>query len=292
MKNSQELFQEIMTSFTIAEESEELQSITYIILEDVFKISRTDLAGGKSVSITEDDTRRLSEIVQRINANEPLQYVLGEAYFYGRKFTVTPAVLIPRPETEELVRVVLDHVRLKQSIKSVDTGNLVILDIGTGTGCIPITLYHEVGGAEVYATDISLQALAVAQQNAKNLLARIHFIQHDILHDDLFVRDVDIIVSNPPYVTMKEMPDMKRNVVAYEPHLALFVADGDALLFYKAIVEKAQEALKENGLLAVEINETKGAEVLKLFEHYGFKEVCIVRDLQSKDRIVRGIKCN
>jgi release factor glutamine methyltransferase len=292
MKNSQELFQEIMTSFAIAEEREELQSITYIILEEVFKISRTDIVGGKSVSVTEDATRRLSEIVQRINANEPLQYVLGEAYFYGRKFTVTPAVLIPRPETEELIRIVLDHLRLKQHIKSANAGNLIILDIGTGTGCIPITLYHEVGGAEVYATDISLQALAIAQQNAKNLLARIHFIQHNILHDDLFVRDVDIIVSNPPYVTAKEMLDMKKNVVAYEPHLALFVPDADALIFYKAIIEKAQEALKESGLLAVEINETRGAQVVKLFEQHGFKDVCIVKDVQSKDRIVRGIKCN
>ena len=292
MKNSQELFQEIMTSFTIAEENEELQSITYIILEDVFKISRTDLVGGKPVSITEDATRRLSEIVQRINANEPLQYVLGEAYFYGRKFTVTPAVLIPRPETEELIRIVLDHLQLKKSNNSLNTGNLVILDIGTGTGCIPITLYHEVGGAEVYATDISLQALAIAQQNAKNLLARIHFIQHDILHDDLFVRDVDVIVSNPPYVTTKEKAGMKKNVVAYEPHLALFVPDADALTFYKAIIGKAQEALKENGLLAVEINETKGSDVLELFEQHGFREVCIVKDLQAKERFVRGIKSN
>jgi release factor glutamine methyltransferase len=292
MKNSQELFHEIMTSFTIAEEGEELRSITYIVLEEVFKISRTDIFGGKSVSLTEDTTRRLSDIVQRINAGEPLQYVLGEAYFYGRKFAVTPAVLIPRPETEELIRLVLDHVHSKQNNTSINTGSLVILDIGTGTGCIPITLYHEIGGAEVYATDISLQALAVAQQNAKKLLARIHFIQHDILRDDLFVRDVDIIVSNPPYVTAKEMADMKKNVVAYEPHLALFVPDADALIFYKAIIEKAQEALKENGLLAVEINETKGADVLKLFEQHGFKNVCLVKDLQSKDRLVRGMKSN
>jgi release factor glutamine methyltransferase len=153
-------------------------------------------------------------------------------------------------------------------------------------------LFHEIASAEVYATDISLQALAVAQENANNLLAKIHFIQHDILRDDLFIRDLDIIVSNPPYITTQEVAAMKKNVVAYEPHQALFVPHGDALIFYKAIVGKAQEALKENGLLAVEINEAMGAKVLKLFQEHGFKDASVVKDLQSKDRIVRGTKTN
>jgi release factor glutamine methyltransferase len=147
-------------------------------------------------------------------------------------------------------------------------------------------------GVEVYATDISLQALAVAQQNAKQLLAKIHFMQHDILRDQLSVQDLDIIVSNPPYIRNKERAGMHKNVVDYEPHLALFVPDDDPLIFYKAIIEKSHEALKENGLLAVEINEALGVKVQQLFLDRGFKEVGIVKDLHGKDRIVNGMKDN
>jgi release factor glutamine methyltransferase len=187
MKNLQELFDEVMISLTIDDQRDELRSITHVLLEHVFKISRTDFIAGRVVSVPEETARRLSEMVRRINENEPLQYVLGEAYFYGLKFNVTPAVLIPRPETEELIRVVLSFVRSKQK-NAIKGDNITILDIGTGTGCIPITLYREVAGVEVYATDISLQALAVAQQNAKQLLAKVHFMQHDILHDHLAVQ--------------------------------------------------------------------------------------------------------
>ena len=286
MKNSKVLFQEVLSAITLKEKREEIQAIAFILLESICGITRIEIMSGRIISYTEETARTLQKFIERVNEAEPVQYVVGEEYFFGRKFQVNPCVLIPRPETEELVRVVLSWAAREKRL----TESLRILDIGTGSGCIPITLFHEIGNAEVYATDISNAALSVALKNAELLNANITFIEHNILKEELPVRDLDIIVSNPPYVTEREKGIMKSNVVKFEPHLALFVPDDDPLLFYNEIAARAMKALKVSGLLAVEINENFGNDVSLIFQAAGFKDVAIVNDIADKARIVRALR--
>ncbi|HZI23532.1 MAG TPA: peptide chain release factor N(5)-glutamine methyltransferase, partial [Chryseolinea sp.] len=217
-----------------------------------------------------------------LNRDEPVQYILEEANFYGRTFRVSPAVLIPRPETEELVRLVVkmsSHFSKK---------NLTILDVGTGSGCIAISLALELPTSEILATDISQEALNVASHNAKNLGASVQFHQHDILSANLPF-SIDVVVSNPPYIASDERITMRPNVKDYEPSLALFVDSADPLLFYRAIALQANRALMTGGVVVVEINERFGKEVAQLFITHHFKNVEIVRDVFGKDRFVKGI---
>lgn len=288
MKNSKALFQETVSTINISESTEEVQAIAYILFESVWGISREEIMAEKMIPDMNESIEKLRGMVQGVNRHKPVQYVVGEAYFFGRKFQVNPAVLIPRPETEELISVVLAY---KDLINQSNTTHpdLRILDIGTGSGCIPVTLFLEIQHAEVYATDISNAALTVATYNAENHQAKVSLIEHNILRDEIPVQNLDVIVSNPPYVTQKEMGNMARNVVDHEPHLALFVSDDDPLVFYKAIVQQSLEALKVNGLLVVEINERFGNEVSQLFLQAGYKEISILKDLDGKDRVVRGI---
>ncbi|MEO5603151.1 MAG: peptide chain release factor N(5)-glutamine methyltransferase [Cyclobacteriaceae bacterium] len=287
MKNSKVLFQEIVGRIRIPEDPQEIDSLAYLLFECVLGISKTDVMAGKEINLSQDQALKLQQSIVRINDFEPVQYVVGEAFFYGRKFTVNPAVLIPRPETEELIRVVVEY---KNSLTEFNPARtLRVLDIGTGSGCIAISLFHETSPAEVYATDVSTDSLAVAAQNAESLHAEIHLLQHDILKDALTIKDMDVLVSNPPYVRKNERENMNRNVIDYEPHLALFVPDDEPLIFYSAIVKQSQKILNPHGLLVVEINEKFGKEVLQLFVSHGFKDVVVIRDVNRKDRIVRGI---
>ena len=224
----------------------------------------------------------MNEIAERINNHEPVQYILGECFFYGRIFKVNPSVLIPRPETEELVRCVIDFARRREK------ANCGVLDIGTGSGCIATTLALELRGAKVFATDVSERALELASANAAMLGANVQFLQHNVLREALAF-SVDIVVSNPPYIAWNERSAMARNVTDYEPELALFVDSNDPLLFYKAIVNRAKESLSLNGLLAVEINERFGEDVRKLFAENDLREVEILQDALGKDRIVKGV---
>jgi release factor glutamine methyltransferase len=219
-----------------------------------------------------------------VNNNEPVQYVTGEAFFYRRKFMVNPTVLIPRPETEELVMEVLAHVKKKGLRTS------RILDLGTGSGCIPITLALELPGSIVMATDVSANALNVARTNATTYGASIEFVEHDMLSNELAFTDLDIITSNPPYIPQQEKQSMHKNVLDFEPHLALFVPDDDPLKFYKSIAIKSKSALKKGGLLIVEVNEHHGHEVGNLFTAEGYDNIEIIYDLAQKQRIVKGIK--
>lgn len=285
MKNSKILLEEVMARITLQESADEVRSIALILLDHVLGISRTDVVAGKMVSVTTPMSNKLAKLVDQVNRNEPIQYVVGEAFFYGRVFKVDTSVLIPRPETEELVRRVLDW-----SGRSPSGAEYRVLDIGTGSGCIPVTLALELKKAEVFALDISVDALALAKKNADLHGARVKFIQQDILTDTLTLADLDVVVSNPPYVLAEEKGSMKSNVRDYEPHLALFVPDTDPLVFYRRIVSQATTALKENGLLAVEINERFAAEVLELFVTSGFNEARVEKDISGKDRIVSGIK--
>ena len=225
----------------------------------------------------------MEKFIQQVNNHRPIQYILGECQFYGRTFAVSEDVLIPRPETEELVREVIHYCKQQRR-------PLRIIDIGTGSGCIPITLALESKDTEVYATDVGENALTIAKLNAQSLHASVQFNLHDILKEDLMVKKIDVVVSNPPYITHSEKDKMKKNVLQFEPHLALFVPDDDPLLFYKAIAAKSKKVLNDGGLIAVEINEQSGNNVATLFSDTGFTSVEVIKDIFGNERIVKGLK--
>lgn len=216
---------------------------------------------------------------EKLKSNEPIQYILGHGPFYGREFLVTEDTLIPRNETEELV-----HLIIKENPKP----NLRVLDIGTGTGCIPITLALEMKSPEVYAIDISEKALAVSSENAKLLHAKVDFSKCDILKEKPQVADLDILVSNPPYIPLAEKGQMHRNVLDFEPDLALFVNDEDPLIFYRVISDEGKKLLKPTGKIYFEINERFGKEVSEIMMAFGYQNVRVIKDLNGKDRIVAG----
>ncbi len=279
MTNSKELFNDLLSRITLNEDKAEIQSIVYLILENKFGFSKTDVLSGKEINTL--DQTLLNTIISRINKHEPIQYILGSAYFFGRSFSVNNSVLIPRPETELLVD------EIKTFTQSIETP-IRILDIGAGSGCIAISLALEIPNANVTAVDISIDALACAKQNALELKANINFKELDILNQEL--KDhYDLIVSNPPYISLGEKENMKQNVLAYEPHLALFASQNDPFIFYRTIASKCKKKLPTNGSLWFEINEHFGKEVCKLLEEQGFKGVQILKDLDGKDRVVRAL---
>jgi release factor glutamine methyltransferase len=282
MKNSKEIFRNLLQQITLNEDQEEIKSILYLVVEYVLGLSRADIISEKSIHLSEQQSTGLTDIIRRINQHEPIQYIIGEAHFFGRNFRVTPAVLIPRPETELLIEEVLNET------SSTSPGS--ILDIGTGSGCIAITLAKELPLKKIQAIDISKEALSVAQQNAIQLNAEVSFHRVDALHDVLPFKNLEMIVSNPPYVAAAEKTTMRDNVVNFEPHLALFVPDRDPLVFYAVIAQKGFSILGEHGKVIVEINERFGKETADVFRLNGFKNVRIVKDLQQKDRIVIAIK--
>ena len=290
MNSSKIIFQQLVDKITLRESPGEIRSIAGMLMEKVLGLSSTDIMAGKTILHTPDAIRVLEQYVARINRNEPVQYVLGEAHFYGRTFQVNPSVLIPRPETEELIRMVLLRKNSTNETKNTTGPAFRILDIGTGSGCIPITLFLEWPGAEVYASDISAAALSVAEGNAERHHAKINFLRHDILKDEIPLTDLNIIVSNPPYIPEIEKHEMQSNVVQYEPDIALFVSDEDPLIFYREIARKAGVALKKGGLLTVEINERFGKEVSEIFTRQGFIYVEIIPDVSGKERIVKGYR--
>lgn len=284
MKNSKTMLHDFVRRITLRDDPDELQGIAYQVFEHLFDLSRTQVMIGTEILPTAENEDRLAEIVTRLNRHEPVQYVLGEAYFFGRRFAVNNAVLIPRPETEELVHAVLQHPLPGKP------DALSMLDIGTGSGCIATTLALELHPAKVYATDVSPRALQVAAQNANALHAPVTFLPHDILTAPLPFTNLSAVVSNPPYITEREQETMHANVLEHEPHLALFVPNDDPLLFYRAIATRAFTALAPRGLLAVEINEQYAAGVAEVFGAAGFTNINTVRDIPGKDRMVMAIK--
>ena len=287
-ENSKSVFRKLVAQITLDENQDEKRNIALVLLDKVLGITNTDVMAGKPVAFTPDVTDSLARLVDRINNGEPVQYVVGEAFFYGRKFVVNSSVLIPRPETEELVRAVLSWA--SSFDRSSKAEPMKILDIGTGSACIPITLSLELKKSRVFAIDVSADALAIGQRNADIHGAQVNFIELDILKRPIPLSSLDVIVSNPPYVTHAESDDMRRNVRDFEPHLALFVPDDDPLIFYRAIVSQSAGSLASGGLVAVEINERYGAEVADLFRGSGLIEVDVIKDLAGKDRVVKGLK--
>jgi release factor glutamine methyltransferase len=298
--NSKALFNQLVDRIALMETTEEKQSIVFILIENKFGLSQTDILTEKEFKITPKHEAELEKIVARINSNEPIQYILNEAVFYKRKFYVNPAVLIPRPETEELVRHIIQHIHAHPfhdkpyrdygNIGKESSSALRVLDIGTGSGCIPITLKLEIPGAELYAIDINDSALDVAKRNAFQLSTSVNFIAHDILTKNLPIYNFDVIVSNPPYVTQGERETMKKNVLDFEPHLALFVPKNDPLIFYDAIANAGLKSLKPGGRLFVEINEKLGAEVISLFHKIGYHDGKVLNDINDKPRVVTAIR--
>ena len=274
MTNSKELFNELVNQVRLDETRDEICSIIYLLLEDKFGLTKVEVMTGKEIEPVKLDY--FKDIIQRINRHEPIQYVLGKAEFYGRGFAVDGSVLIPRPETELLIRAVLKEKKFSPTI----------LDIGTGSGCIAITLAVEIPSSEVYAIDISEEALTVAQQNAKNLKAKVNFSKFDILANEKLEHRFDIIVSNPPYIAEREKKEMNSNVLDFEPPLALFVTDKDPLVFYKAIARRGKSLLKPGGKIFVEINERFGKELKQHFRNEGYGNVSIEKDINNKDRIL------
>lgn len=278
MANSKVLFKDIVSQIHLSDSNEEVESIVYRFMESKFGLTRSSILMGKEIS---PDIDLITDLIARINLYEPIQYILNEEYFFGRKFYVDPSVLIPRPETEELINHVLLFPRLAEKPK--------ILDVGTGSGCIAITLALEIKNAIVSATDISEDALNVAGKNNQSLLANVQFLKHDILFEPLPMEDLDLIVSNPPYISTAEKEQMDNNVLAYEPPLALF-AGPDPFVFYKAIVKQAAQKLKSGGRIIVEINETLGHQTADIFLQQKFMNVVIHPDLNGKDRFITAAK--
>lgn len=257
----------------------EITGIQRIIVEDLFNRPYSDLVVRPGDLLSDEHLALLWSGIERLCKNEPIQYIVGKAHFYGLDFEVNKHTLIPRQETEELVDLIIQE----------NSSPVSVLDIGTGSGCIPISLAAHFESATVAACDISDDCLEVARKNADTLQASVSFFQMDILSNAKNqLPSYTIIISNPPYVRDSEKSLMRENVLQYEPHSALFVDDADPLLFYREITAFAKEHLHEGGRLYFEINEALGEETAKLLSVAGFQEVAIVKDIHSKDRIVKG----
>lgn len=265
---------------------EEVDTFFYRCIEHYLNLERFVLVLQPNFTLTKEEESPLFKALARLKQEEPLQYILGVAHFMDLEFEVNRDVLIPRPETEELVEWILSDYHLKQE------SDLKILDIGTGSGCIAIALAKNLPKAKVYALDVSREALELAKENAMSNGVEVTCIQNDILVPDLqsgLELNFDIIVSNPPYVRELEKSQIKKNVKDHEPHLALFVPDQNALLFYKAIVDFAQKSLGKNGTVYLEINQYLGEETKQLLETHTFVEVELRKDLYGNDRMLKGI---
>lgn len=258
----------------------EAESFFYLTLEKFHRLRRIDLALQPNFEIGENEAEKWKSVLTDLKKQKPIQYILGETEFYGLPFLVNKDVLIPRPETEELVELILVESR-KSKVKS-----LRILDIGTGSGCIPISLKKNLPDAKVFAVDVSENALEVAKENAKLNSVEVNFIKINILETEDLEQQFDIIVSNPPYVRMLEKDEIKSNVLEFEPHLALFVEDNDPLLFYRKIAQLAKKNLNENGKLYFEINQYLGKETVGLLESLGFTNIKLLKDIYGNDRMI------
>ncbi len=278
MTNSKELYNDLISQVTLDEDKSEIQSIVFLLLEKKIGLTKTDILAEKKILGIQPSYFR--PFIKQINEHTPIQYVLGEAEFYNRKFSVNSSVLIPRPETEIMIH------EIKRALMSIKSDHVRILDIGTGSGCIAITLALEIPQANVQATDISKEAIGVALQNSKKLNAPVIYHEHNILTNDILFGNFDLVISNPPYISEQEKGKMKKNVIEKEPHLALFAPSDDPLAFYKAIALKSKTILNPEGSVWVEINEQFGNNVIDIFMDHGFQSIRLIKDLDNKDRII------
>ena len=287
--------------------SDEANALIMILLEHYFNIDRVKITLEPDLRLSESELLTLHFAVKELLKNKPVQYIIGETEFCGMRFFVNENVLIPRPETEELVNQLIScsvnqltvnpHPSFRPDIERREMGaekspaNISILDIGTGSGCIAISLAKLLKDSDITAVDISEKALEVARKNAEANEVNVHFVLDDILKPsiaELIDNQFDIIVSNPPYVCESEKSEMRANVLGHEPSSALFVPDSDPLIFYRKILEFAQKALKPDGEVWFEINEKFGKETAELCREMGFKNVEIIKDFRGKERVVRA----
>lgn len=262
----------------------EAANIADMVIEHVTGQRKIDRIIYKDLPVNEEQQKQLKNFTSELLLHKPVQYVLGESWFMNMKLMVNEHVLIPRPETEELVEWILKDI--KQTGKT-----LSLIDIGTGSGCIPIAIKKKNPELSVSAIDVSKDALQAAALNAAALGVVINLIQLNFLDESKWNRlgKYDVIVSNPPYIEQDEGAAMRNNVLKYEPHLALFVPGEDALIFYREIAKFSQKHLEAGGSVYVEINEALGEQVVRLFKRYGFKHVILMKDMQGKDRMVKAM---
>ena len=269
-------------------DSREAEQLLTILIEHFFEITRNELILNPDLRLSESEILKLHMAVKELKKYKPVQYISSVVEFHELKLDITPDVLIPRPETEELVQIIAE--------KEVGD-NLTVLDIGTGSGCIAISLASLLNDADVYATDISVSAISLAKKNSLANNKKVDFLVHDILNNNEPIHGknaenvlFDIIVSNPPYVTMEDKKKMHLNVVNYEPHNALFVDDNSPLLYYKAILEFSKNNLTLGGRIFFEINESMGDSMLALLNIYGYVNPELRKDLRGKDRFVSAVR--
>lgn len=277
IKSYQNRFKEVLSPLYDEMEAEQL---FLIALEEIEGKSRIDLV--MNPDLQTDKLAIWDEVLADLQQEKPIQYIFGRAYFYGLTFNVNENTLIPRPETEELVEWIINSVEADKPIR--------ILDIGTGSGCIGITLAKELPNAQVTLMDVSPKALEMATRNAKENGVEVQAILQDVLALEQLPAQYDVIVSNPPYVRNLEKVEIKKNVLDYEPHLALFVEDDDALIFYRKIATLANDNLQEEGMLFYEINQYLGAETVALFESLLFTAIELRKDMVGNDRMIKAIK--
>ncbi len=263
-------------------DSGEVESFFYLILEEKLQMKRINLALNPDLTFSNEEILVWNSILEQLKKEIPIQYLLGKTSFYGLDFEVNPSVLIPRPETEELVEWIISSQKAKGKRQ-----NLKIIDIGTGSGCIAISLAKNILDSEVFAIDVSEKALATAQKNAEINNVKVAFLQKNILETEDLQKQFDVIVSNPPYVRELEKREIKKNVLDNEPHMALFVEDNDALIFYRKIAELAQKNVSQNGQLFFEINQYLGKETVDLLDRMNFKNIELRKDIYGNDRMIR-----
>ena len=259
----------------------EIRSITNIILRNVLDITMMHQAYLSDKSVNSLQSSKIVAICDEIKTGKPIQYILGETIFYDCTLKLNSSTLIPRPETEELVDLIIGENRGYKG---------KIIDFGTGSGCIAIAIASNLPGSLVMATDISEEALMIAAENSSLNNVKVNFVKDDILNPDTSkFEKAGIIVSNPPYVREFEKQYMKLNVLDFEPHSALFVADSDPLIYYSGILKKAAEILEPPGKIYFEINEALGIQMVQLLDSYGFSDIRVTKDINGKDRIIKGI---
>ena len=280
----QEAYKQLMYQLFELYDDREAANIADMVTEHITGFKRIDRLINKQFPLSSEQKDLLNNCTAQLLEHNPVQYVLHEASFAGMQFYVDENVLIPRPETEELVQ------WITKEVYSLESGVYSLLDIGTGSGCIPVALKKKISSLEVDALDISAGALEVAKKNAAIQHTEINFYQLDILNEEEWKRlpKFDMIVSNPPYIKQSEANEMHKNVLQHEPHIALFVPDEDGLLFYKAVAAFGLLHLKNKGKLFFEINEALGKEVCKLLEEYGYTNIELKKDMQGKDRMVKA----
>jgi len=276
-KNSLHVFRELNKRISLFNKIES-ESLAFIVMEEIFGLEKTQVLTGQPLHIDQKTEKKLTSIIDRLEIDEPIQYIFGRTQFYGRYFKVNHHTLIPRPETEGLVELIITAINKRESLR--------ILDLGTGSACIPISLALETSGHLIEAMDIDPKALALAHENAKSYGVSIRLFQGNIF--ELTLKDTyDIFISNPPYVRISERKYMRKNVRLYEPSQALFVPDKDPLKYYRAILELAKDQLVSNGQIFFEINENLAIELSELAQLYHFTRYKISKDLAGKNRYLQ-----